>query len=150
MYIAEQHMNQSLTCIKLLLFIVTVVSSVGTFTAQRVLSLHLVHFTFILKSRERKIIIKNLRSVLGVKWKFMNKLLLLADEGGAWPHEKIKEFIPAVRGKKKRVTWRISESSPEPSCCTSQGLFCRCGRSLALAGRPGSGHITENKWTKGL
>lgn len=33
---------------------------------------------------------------------------------------------------------------------TSQGLFCRCGRSLALAGRRDSGHITENKWTKGL
>lgn len=28
----------------------------------------------------------------------MNKLLLLADGGGgAWPHERIKQFIPAVR-----------------------------------------------------
>lgn len=33
---------------------------------------------------------------------------------------------------------------------TSQYLFCRCVQSLALKGRQGLDHITENKWTKEL
>lgn len=48
------------------------------------------------------------------------------------------------------VLWAADYLQVNRCGLTSQGLFCRCGRSLALAGRRDSGHITENKWTKGL